>query len=353
MNARFFRRRLLLTYMMVWLLLGLVFAALIHAATGAALADALIFSVPVTLVYAVACGFSVYYLCRAFPLADKPAQVIIGVFLVSAAMAGALWTALCLLWSDLWQAGIPLGAPALAMIFGWGLILYGLSAVAHYLVIEFERARHAEKRELEAALMARESELRMLRTQIDPHFLFNSLNSISALTSMDPARARTMTVQLADFFRHSLAMDANTKVTLQAEVALALRFLAIEQVRFGARLQVSQAIDDEAAACLLPPLILQPLVENAVKHGIGNLSGGGLLHIEAQRSGSLLRICVRNQIDPEMPAADPGGIGLANVRQRLAAAYAHEASVHPARGEAEFEVVLTLPASTTEIPCAS
>ena len=237
------------------------------------------------------------------------------------------------------------------MIFGLGAILYGLSAVAHYLAIEFDRARLAERRELESKLMAQEAELRMLRTQIDPHFLFNSLNSISALTSLNPAGAREMTLQLADFFRHSLGQEAHMLATVDAEAQLARHFLAIEKVRFGARLSVECEISDEARPCLLPPMILQPLVENAVKHGIGGLTGGGLVSIAARRDASLLRISVENDVDAAQDSSLPGnGIGLANVQQRLATAYGHEGAVHHARRDNKYRVELILPARTITEP---
>ena len=271
-------------------------------------------------------------------------------FAFSAAVSGAMWTVLCIGWNNLWaEALVPLGTPAKATVFGLGVILYCLSAFAHYLAIEFGRARSAEKRELELQLAAQEAELRMLRTQIDPHFLFNSLNSISALTSQNPSAAREMTLQLAGFFRHTLGLEAHRKVTLEAETRLVMHFLAIEKVRFGARLQVEQVIDAAAAGCLLPPMILQPLVENAVKHGIGHLPGGGTVRIKAQRAGSRLQVQIENDVDPELPAADMGtGIGLANVRQRLAAMYGHEASAQWTLEDDLFKVVLALPAETEE-----
>ena len=336
-------------YLMVWVLLGVLFAALVAGATGAPWSASVLFAIPVTLVYGCAAGFSSYYLCRAYPLEDKAAAAIMLVFGVSAMLSAILWTGLCMLWNSLWQeAAIPLAAPLKASIFGLGVILYGLSTFAHYLAIEFQRARGAERRELESRLMAQEAELRMLRTQIDPHFLFNSLNSISALTTQNPAAAREMTLQLSEFFRHTLGLEARRKVTLEAEAKLLMHFLAIEKVRFGARLHVEQHIDDAARACLLPPMILQPLVENAVKHGIGNLAQGGVVRIRAARAGSILHVQIENDIDDDLPAAGGAGIGLANVRQRLAALYGHEASVHWTREDQLFKVALALPAETSE-----
>ena len=349
MQGSFSTRRGATLYLLVWTMLGIVFAALAVAATGAGWIDGLLFAVPATLVYGCAAGFSSYYLCRAYPLSDKRLISILLVCSLSAMISAALWTAFCIVWNELWQVvAAALAAPFRATIFGLGVMLYGLSAIANYLAIEFQRARAAERRELESQLMAQEAELRMLRTQIDPHFLFNSLNSISALTSQNPTGAREMTLQLAEFFRHTLGLEAHRKVTLDAEVTLITHFLAIEKVRFGARLIVKQAVGEGAGACLLPPMILQPLVENAVKHGIGHLPAGGTVRIEAQRQGSILRVRIENDVDQDLAATPGNGIGLANVRQRLAAIYGHEASVSWAREAQLFRVVLALPFETTE-----
>jgi sensor histidine kinase YesM len=349
MQSSFSTRRGAALYLMVWLTLGMLFAGLVVSATGARWSAGLLFAIPATLVYACAAGFSSYYLCRAYPLDDKSAVAIVLVFLVSATLSAFLWTAFCVAWNSLWQdAGVPLAAPLKASIFGLGVILYGLSAFAHYLAIEFQRARGAERRELESRLMAQEAELRMLRTQIDPHFLFNSLNSISALTSQNPAKAREMTLQLSEFFRHTLGLEAHRKVTLEAEAKLLMHFLAIEKVRFGARLEVDQQVDDDALACLLPPMILQPLVENAVKHGIGALPEGGTVRITARRAGSILHVTIENDIDDGTQPPRGKGIGLANVRQRLQAMYGHQASVHWTQENKLFRVALALPAETAE-----
>ena len=346
-------RRSIALYLAAWLLLGLLLAGLIVAATGARVGASLLFALPLALVYGCASGFSSYYLCRAYPLASKPWHAVLPVFAATAVCASLLWTAAGSGWSELLHGAgagfLVVTRPFAALMFGLGVILYAMTAVGQYLALEFERARSLERRELEMKLAAQEAELRMLRTQIDPHFLFNSLNSISALTSIDPVAARGMTLQLSDFFRRSLGMDAQRKVPLAQELALVQAFLAVEGVRFGPRLVFEADVDAAAADCLVPPMILQPLAENAVKHGIGNRIDGGTVKIVARRAGSLLRIRVENDADAQEAAAPPAGcgIGLANVRQRLAATYAHAASVHWGREPGRFCVDLTLPAAGT------
>ncbi len=341
-------------YLLASAMLGVLLAGLVAVATGAGPAASLLFALPLALVFASASGFSAYYLCRTFPLGRGRLAVVLAVFTLSAASVALLWTAAGAAWATLLDAMPGEGAtpvmsrPLAAAMFALGVLLYWMTAVAHYLAIEHGRARQAETRELQLRLMARDAELRMLRTQVDPHFLFNSLNSISALTSIDPAAARRMTVRLAEFFRHTLGLEAHRKVTLDDELALAERFLEIEQVRFGNRLAFGRDVGEGAGRCLLPPMLLQPLVENAVKHGIGQLIEGGEVRVQARRAGSILRIRVENDAGDTGATRAPGGIGLANVRQRLVSAYGHEGSVRWTHEDGRFRVDIELPAQTIE-----
>jgi two-component system sensor histidine kinase AlgZ len=341
-------------YLLVWLMFG-VLAAGVLASGGAHWDAALLFALPLALLNAFDTGFSSYYLCRARPLADNRLAALVVTFSLAAAFAAGLWTAAALGWHALVRALAPALAlasvdrPFMLAVFGVGVIVYWLSVLGHYLAVEASRARQLETRELQTRLMAQQAELRMLRTQVDPHFLFNSLNSVSALTTIDPGAARAMVLELAAFFRHSLGLEAHRKVTLEQELQLVRHFIAIEQVRFGPRLGYRQEVADDALPCLLPPMLLQPLVENAVKHGIAAMLEPGTIRLSAVRAGSMLRVEVENDVEPgDAPTPAASGIGLVNVRQRLAAAYAHEAGVHWRREGALFRVELTLPVETGE-----
>ena len=350
MAAPLSKRHGAIVAMLLCIALGLALSFVLARVADVRWSNAVLLVAPATLVYAIGTGFSAFYLCRAYPLSERHPLAIMVVMGVASLFAGLLWATLLQflnsvsLLLELPWLGMALRPSLLLLFFGLGALLYCLAAAVHYLLLEFVRARMAEQRGLEAQLMAQEAQLRMLRTQIDPHFLFNSLNSISALTSINPASARTMTVELASFFRQSLSMEAHKKIRLQQELVLIRHFLAIEQVRFGERLQVQEAVDDAALECLLPPMLIQPLVENAVKHGIGGLMDGGVIEIVARRAGSLLQIAVRNRVDDEPAPTRGNGIGLDNVRQRLLGAYGHQASVHWARQDGSFEVNISMPA---------
>jgi LytS/YehU family sensor histidine kinase len=227
---------------------------------------------------------------------------------------------------------------------GVGILLFILAVVGHYLLGMIESSREAERHVLEMKVLAREAELRALRAQIDPHFLFNSLNSISALTAIDPAASRTMCQLLADFLRKSLDLGIRDCIPLDEEFALASSYLTIEQVRLGSRLKVSKEIDEASRSCLVPPLLLQPLMENAIHHGIAHLIDGGEIRIAAARPGERLSIVVENPCDPDRPRGNGGGIGLANVRGRLDTIYGSDAWLEVESGQDRFRVLVSLPA---------
>lgn len=180
----------------------------------------------------------------------------------------------------------------------------------------------------EAALQQQvaEAELRALRAQINPHFLFNSLNTIADLTVRNPARAETMTLRLASVFRHVLAHSSRPLTSVRDEIEFLRTYLYIEEVRFGDRLQVAIEVAPEVASENIPSLILQPLVENALKHGLGPKPGPGHLWISAQADANQIRLTIE---DDGMGLATNGvhGLGLANVASRLKTLYQDRASV--------------------------
>jgi LytS/YehU family sensor histidine kinase len=206
-----------------------------------------------------------------------------------------------------------------------------------------EQSRAAEKKALELQVLAREAELRALRAQIDPHFLFNSLNSISALTVPDPAAARRMCLLLADFMRTALSVGGKEQITFAEELRLTESFLEIEKVRFGTRLIVEYRIDPDCGECLIPPLLIQPLVENAVTHGIAPLIEGGTISVQANRRGGTLEIVLENPYEDEASRKSGTGLGMRNVRERLANRFAGDARFESDRSDGRFRVALRLP----------
>jgi LytS/YehU family sensor histidine kinase len=213
----------------------------------------------------------------------------------------------------------------------------------HYLMIAVEDSRAKEQQALQQSVLAREAELRALRAQIHPHFLFNSLNSISALTTVDPPAARGMSIRLAEFLRKTLTFGASEIVTLAREIDLVEDYLAIEQTRFGDRLHFEKQVPEAALHCLIPPLILQPLDENAVNHGIAHLTEGGAIILRADLRSEQLTIEVENPVDPDYLPTRKKGVGLENVRRRLSAMHGPGGRLNTERTSGRFLAVVVVP----------
>jgi sensor histidine kinase YesM len=336
-------------YLAAWLPVAGIIAVLIRLAAGSSWLEAAVLALPLSATYAFIC-LGVYYPCRVTPLRRATVGQVILTHVLAGAVLTTLWLFLAVTWASFLEqlppfAGASERLPRLVVVLATaGLLLYALAAVLHYLVIAFEDAHLAETRELELRLLAREAELRALRAQIDPHFLFNTMNSIASLTASDPAAAREMCLTLADFLRDSLRLGGRERISLAEELALAERYLAIARARFGERLRVASEVTAESAACEVPPLLLQPLVENAVSRGIATLLAGGELRITASAGGGRLAVVVSNPFDPAAEPARGAGVGLENVRARVAAAYAGSGAVAVSSEGGVFRVALDLPA---------
>lgn len=184
-----------------------------------------------------------------------------------------------------------------------------------------------EREVLSARLEAQATRARLetLAARLQPHFLFNALQSVGALVDEDPARARTMLAQIGDLLRDVLAAPGETEVALEDEVALLARYLAIEEVRFADRLVVEYDIDPASHAVRVPRFLLQPLAENALRHGLAPQPGRGTLRVTSRREPDAVELTIWNDGVP-LPGAMREGVGLATTRERLAARYDGQAT---------------------------
>ena len=345
----------LFLYFAGWLVASLLLAGALVVVTPRPFAHALLFAAPLSVIYGAVC-LSALWVCRSRPIEDRDPLPAVISQLGAALQSSAVWVAFGTLWWVILQRALGIGPDRAGMLrdaivlFALGVPLYLLSAVVHYLYLALEASHAAAERALEAQVTAREAELRALRAQLNPHFLFNSLNSINALVGRDPEAARRMCEGLGDFLRRTLQLGAREAVSLGEELALVDRYLAIEQVRFGERLRVQRVVEPEALDCLLPPLLLQPLVENAVKHGVAGRLEGGVVRIAAERRAGQLVVTLENPLDDDAPTPPGEGLGLENVRRRLAVLGAREASVAVSRNADQFRVTLRLAAREADAP---
>jgi two-component system sensor histidine kinase AlgZ len=320
----------------------------ISAAAGTPPWDAAAVFAPACVAFAFVC-LSPWPICRVRPLQISEAPSLLVTFCVAAAAGSLVLTGVALAMAYALSRPAVMAGGRTGLVFGMGMLLYLLSTGLHYAAVAAEASRDAEQRAAEARTLAREAELRALKIQINPHFLFNSLHSIGALATIDGARAREMCVLLADFLRSSLKLGDRESIPLSEELALARSYLEVERVRFGQRLRVEEAIDADCEGCAIPALLLQPLVENAVKHGIAGLLEGGSIRLAAVRRGGAVAITIENGFDPDTPA-ERSGMGLAHVRRRLEVRYGDSARFDAGPGGGLYRVELRLPC---ESPIAS
>jgi sensor histidine kinase YesM len=335
-------------FLVIGVLLGLLVTTLLAVHGGGALETSALLGMPLGLLYGAVC-LAARYPCRAAPLGRTGFGQIAATHGFGVLISAGLWQIAGNVLSQVlehfsrYQGAAALfhsEAPTLSVT---AVLVYLLAVAVHYLVMALESARDAEVRGVQSQVLAREAELRALRAQVDPHFLFNSLNSIAALTSEDPGAARRMCLLLAGFMRRSLVVGSRDRIPLGEEIALVSDYLAIEKVRFGARLEVAQAIDDASRDCGVPPLILQPLVENAVRHGIAQLLPGGTVRLDTRLDGGHVIISVANPRDQERTGTRGAGVGIENVRGRLRTLYGDRAGMEVEGREDSYRVTLRLP----------
>lgn len=355
-------RRGLGLYAIAWIPLTILLGYLLRA-NGMRTGETIALVLPLAPLYALMC-LAAWYPCRATPIPKTGFVRLATTHLAAGAQLSFIWMMVAMFYSaaiEQFEAGFADGMQIKARltgltqhaglyktIFGIGLLLYFLCAAMQYVLIAMQKSHEAEQRESEARLLARDAELRALKAQINPHFLFNSLNSISALMTIDSSRAREMCITLGDFLRKTLGLGEKELITVSEELALLRTYLTVEKVRFGQQLRVEEDIDNTSLKCLIPPLLLQPLVENAITHGIANLPDGGSIRIGANCHDGQLRISIRNDFDPSYESKrSSNGIGMANVRERLTARYGKNATFNAEINGESYLVQLSLPAENT------
>jgi two-component system sensor histidine kinase AlgZ len=341
MHPLFQSRNTLFAYFAAWAPLGAMLGVVISGAGRLDWRATLAIVAPVTLLLAFVC-LSPWYLCRALPLNGTPRWKLLTYHSIAAMFASAL---VLLVVPFLLQLLAPLRPgiekqfePVLRVLAAMCFLFFLLSVALHYVLQALEASRQAE-------VLSREAELKALKAQVNPHFLFNSLNSISALTAIDPASAREMCIRLSDFLRNSLRLGERTSIPFGEELALAEANLFDIEISAGQRLRVVRDFDTACDSCEVPPLLVQPLVENAIKHGIAGLVEGGEVSLSTRLSEGRLRFSVENPFDPDAPSQRRSGFGLVNVRNRLRARYGNAARLDIDASAGTYRVNITLPFS--------
>jgi len=292
-------------------------------------------------------GLSLWYPFRYFNSTSSRAPAVITNLILSGAVAVTLWVLinkyLVLLilpkvndYQAYWQATFPYR-------IGTGVFIYGLIVLAYYLFVSLYNLSEKNAREAKLESLVKETELKMLRSQINPHFLFNSLNSVSSLTITDPEKARDMVIKLSEFMRYALSKKDEQPVSLRSELENLRLYLDIEKVRFGDRLSTEENIDEECFEIKMPVMILQPLYENAIKHGVYESTESVRITTKARITDGHVEIIISNNYDIAPSSRRGTGTGLLNVARRLELFYGKKASIKTAKENGTFTVTLYVP----------
>jgi sensor histidine kinase YesM len=224
-----------------------------------------------------------------------------------------------------------------------GLFLYLFTGLTYYLIIYIQNFREKVSREAELQTLVREAELNWLKLQINPHFLFNSLNSISSLTMSDPDKAQDMIIRLSELLRYSLRQSPESLVPISQEIENCTRYLEIEKVRFGKRLNYTMNVPEAILGIPIPAMILQPLFENAIKHGVAASPEAGEVNASIQLNIGSILVTISNDIFPDSAPPKGSGVGLANISRRLSLLYGQKNLVNSRREGKKYVVELTIP----------
>lgn len=229
-----------------------------------------------------------------------------------------------------------------------GTLFYLLIVLVYYLVSYIKSFRLKVTQEAELKALVKDAELSWLKLQVNPHFLFNSLNSVSSLTMSSPEKAQEMITRLSELLRYSLKQSPDSMVTLKDEIDNCTKYLEIEKVRFGKRLEYNLEIPADLLDSSVPSMIMQPLFENAIKHSVAQSAETSYIEADISRDRFGLVIKVSNTL-PEYPSSAKGtGVGLENIKRRLTLIYGLEGLIDVLKSESNFTVTLRIPLNSIE-----
>ncbi|WP_456462913.1 sensor histidine kinase [Reichenbachiella sp.] len=337
----------LLVYGLFWLLLIIIHTMLLHwgqqIVWSLALIEAAIYGVGFASV-----GLSIWFIVRFTGLTDGSLWNALMSHLAAGALLIFLWLA-----TSYFITGYLLGydssiRQASIVDLWWrialGTIYYLLVALVYYLLIFYENYKEKQIREIEMQSTLKETELSMLKAQINPHFIFNSLNSISSLTLTRPEDAHEMIVKLSSFLRYTIGHSETELVSLRQEIETIQLYLEIEKLRFGKKLEVNfEGAESIPESAKLPNLILQPLIENAIKYGVYESTAASTISVQISYSDKHLQIEITNSIEDDAVAHKGKGIGLKNVRGRLQLIYESADLLQTHKEKSQYKVQLTIP----------
>lgn len=224
-----------------------------------------------------------------------------------------------------------------------GFMLYFIWSALYFVSTYFLRARGEQIKNLQLESLKNEIELQNLRSQLNPHFMFNAMNSIRALVDEDPKSAKKAITQLSNILRNALVHSKDSTISIKEELVLVDDYLSLEKIRFEERLTIEKNISESSLVCKIPPLLLQTILENAIKHGIAMLMNGGVVKIEIYNTSDWLTLKITNTGEYKDKNITGTGVGIANTKKRLSLEYGDKASLKIQNKNREVVAMITIP----------
>jgi len=335
--------RLLLFYALFWAIIGITDFTLLVLWNNVPLTYALLDTITTFVLYPLL-GSSIWYSIRYNSLEDVTVGRLVLFHFIAASILCGIWVSLTYAifkpfmgdGNDFLKNSLP------SKIFG-GYVMYAVFLVFFYAVNYYESLKEKIKKESEYKALIREAELQALKSQINPHFLFNSLNSISSLTVSNPEKAQEMVINLSTFMRYSLMHNEKEMVSFSRELENIKLYLSIEKVRFGKKLNAEFEIDAHCLDAEIPNMILQPIFENAIKYGVYETTEQVTIKTTCECEGNVLKITIVNDYDSSTLKRKGEGIGLRNIRKRMEIIYNQPDLMKITDHKTSFEVQLIIP----------
>ncbi len=349
---RFWENRLLIVYLLFWAVLMTAHYLLLRFLSvfnnvEEAIAESLVFNI----VYAVA-GIGIWFMVRFSDIRQRSVRELFFLHLSGVTGVVFLWLAI----SMAILKGIFSGDShyhdylntSISIRIVVGVFYYVIIASFAYLIINVKALKAQKIREYELRESLKDAELNLLRSQVKPHFLFNSLHSISSLTMSDSAKAQDMIIKLSEYIRYSFDSDGKTMSTLAKECYHIAQYIDIERVRYGKRLSLSKDIEKSTDDYPVPAMMLQPLIENAIKHGIYESLKNVSIHFKVRKVEDMLMVTISNTFETAATKVKGTGKGLQNIRLRLQYIYGRNDLMRITKNNGYFMVELKFPAYGNE-----
>ena len=336
-------RKILASFSSVLIILALVNYLVLHFFSGIEFKYALTDSLVSTFIIFVFAA-SLWYPANYMSIENHSITNLIVNHLITSAIASLLWIysvyfIITSIFID-YQAFVE---STLIFRFVIGLLIFIIIIILDYVIIYYDSFKTKLTEEARLSTLVKEAELKSLKYQINPHFIFNSLNSISSLTTSNPEKAREMSINLSNFLRKTLADSENQKIKLKEKIDNIKLYLEIEKVRFGERLEFIISVDDNCEEYEIPNMILQPIVENAIKHGVYESIEKVTINFNCKLGAEFILITITNNFDPTAVSEIGEGIGLQNIRDRLKLIYGRMDLISISKDSDIFKVSLKVP----------